>query len=197
MKTGMKAALALLLLMVLAGCSSTITKPDPGAWKLPKKEEASSGMIVGRLDMPGNKKENPEGLTLLLGDVWLYDLSKTIRMGPDLEDPDIMANNYFVFTNVKPGKYKLVSFFAGVRHGLYGEDGYTVDVKPGQIKFIGSYDYLEHKPTLWQTLRKTGTYGLRKAEHPTELEMFQWLERIGGGSGWEPAIRRRLQELGG
>jgi len=189
--------LCLVLAALFSGCSSTITKPNPAKWQLPHKEDAKSGMIIGRLDVPANKTENPEGLTLLLGNVMLSDLGKSVHFGPELQDPDIMSNNVFVFSNVKPGKYKMIAFYAGVNHGLYGESGFTVDVKPGQIKFLGSYDYIEHERTFFQRMRKTGTFGLRKATHPTELEIFQWLNSIGQGSGWEPAIRERILELGG
>ena len=185
------------LVAVLTGCSSTINKPDPMSWRLPHKSSPDSGMIIGRLEMPANKKENPEEHTLYLGNVMLNDLGKVVRMNYDLQDPDIMENNYFVFSNIKPGKYKMVAFFASVRHGLEGVDGYTVEVKPGQIAFLGSYDYIKNEPTLFQKLRKTGSFGLRKAQHPTELEMFQWLDRIGSGSGWELAINKRIQELRG
>lgn len=185
------------LVVVLTGCSSTINKPNPMTWKLPHKTSPDSGMIIGRLETPANKKENPEGHTLYLGNVMLNDVGKFVRMNYDLQDPDIMENNYFVFSNIKPGKYKMVAFFANIRHGLAGVDGYTVEVKPGQIAFLGSYDYIKNEPTLFQKLRKTGTFGLRKAQQPTELEMFQWLEKIGSGSGWESAIRKRIQELSG
>ena len=42
-----------------------------------------------------------------------------------------------------------------------------------------------------------GSYGLKQAAKPSELEMLQWLARVGNGSGWEPTVRQRIKELGG
>lgn len=186
---------------LLTGCGPT--KPDADHWRLPKKESASSGMIVGRLDYPDSKAENPDGLMLNLRNVEFHDVKQAVHFGNRGEENFILSNNYFVVPNLKPGTYRLASFRAGnVYHGFRKAD-HKFDVGPGQIKFVGSLDYAQHDPS---TLRKIGNalssyktleYSVKKAPHPTELEMFQWLNRIGAGSGWETAIQKRIRELGG
>lgn len=108
-----------------------------------------------------------------------------------------MANNYFVVPNLMPGTYRLISFRAGnLYHGLQDQDGFTYEVKAGQIKFIGSLDYLQYEQSVLQRVGKTLNYTVRKAQKPTELEMFRWLNTTSAGSGWEPIIKKRMLELG-
>lgn len=193
--------LSLAVVSLLTGCGPT--KPDAENWKLPKKDSATAGMIVGRLDYPDSKAENPDRLMLNLRNVEFRDVKQAVAFGNRGEENVIMANNYFVVPNLKPGTYRLVSFRAGnAFHGFRKAD-YKFDVGAGQIKFVGSLDYIGIEPS---TLRKIGNalsthksfeYFVKKAPHPTELEMFQWLNRVSAGSGWEPAIQKRIRELGG
>lgn len=185
---------------LLTGCGPT--KPDADHWRLPKKEGTGSGMIVGRLDFPDSKTENPDRLRLTLRNVELRNVAQAVSFGNKGEENFIMANNYFVVPNLKPGTYRLVSFYAGMYHQMRKAE-IKVEVPPGQIKFVGSLDYVQYEPG---TMRKIANamsnykqyeFGVKKAPHPTELEMFQWLNRISAGSGWEPAIQKRIRELGG
>ena len=69
----------------------------------------------------------------------------------------------------------------------------SFEVKPGEIKFIGSFDYVKNDRSVMESIKNTGTFTLRRASHPTEQEMFQWLKRVGAGSGWESSINRHIQ----
>lgn len=190
----------LALVVLLVGC--TYTKPYPEQWKLPKKENASAGMIIGRLDFPDSKAGNPDNLELKLRNVEFRNAAQAVTFGNKGEENFILANNYFIVPNLKPGTYRFTSFYAGMYHEMRKADVKVV-ISPGQIKFVGSFDYVQHDPS---TLRKIGNalstyktyeYLLKSAPHPTELEMFQWLNRISAGSGWEPAIQKRIRQLGG
>jgi hypothetical protein len=187
--------------LLLSGCS---TPPMAESWKLPKRENAESAMIIGRIDLPDNKKENPEEYDLYLDSVAFRSLEKAVYFNagnmPGGEDNFVMYdNNYFVVPNIKPGKYYFVGFATGdTFNTLPKEDDDVIEIKPGQIRFIGSFDYLSQEQGFLSRLAKlSGSYRLRPAKHPTELEMLQWLKRVGTGSGWEPAIKRRIRELGG
>ena len=189
------------LTALLFGCS-TYTKPYAEQWSLPKKANAGSGMIIGRIDFPDSKAENPENLTLKLRNVEFRNTAQAVSFGNKGEDNVILANNYFVVPNLKPGTYRFVSFYAGMYHGMRNAE-IKIEVPPGKIKFVGSFDYVQYEPG---TMRKVANamsnykqyeFGLKKAPHPTELEMFQWLNRISAGSGWEPEIQKRIRELGG
>lgn len=193
--------LNLALLALLAGCGPT--KPDADNWKLPKKQSASAGMLVGRIDYPDSKAENPDRLMLNLRNVEFRDVKQAVRFGNRGEENFILSNNYFVVPNLTPGTYRFISFRAGNVHHSMRDAKFTYDVGAGQIKFVGSLDYVDIDPS---TLRKIGNalsnykkfeYSVNKAAHPTELEIFQWLNRTSAGSGWEPAIQKRIRELGG
>ncbi len=189
-------AVGVAVVLLMTGCGPT--KPDPNTWVLPQKENASSGMIIGRLDFANNTKENPDHLVLNLKSVDFWNVAQAVHFGNAGEPHVVMTNNYFVVPNLKPGKYKLNSFYVGqVYHGLQEvASAFTFEVKPGEIKYVGAYDYLTYDQNFLQKVGKTFNYTVRKAQHPTELEMLQWLSRVGKGSGWEPAIRKRMQELG-
>src|SRR5512146_999802 len=198
--TAIRLAMALILVPVMAGCGTARYPIE--SWKLPAREAPESAMIFGRIEMPSNKGENPEGLELLLNDVnfqrWgkVYFHSGNVPRG---EDSYVMTNKYFVIPNVAPGKY----YFAGFQTGdVYNSLPYSADklieIKPGQLLFIGSYDYLDGSMSgLRRFFGVPGSYDLRASKSPTELEMLQWLSRAGAGSGWEGSINRRIRELGG
>ena len=181
------------VLSISVGCGTT--RPNAESWVLPKKESADSGMIIGFFDYPNNKKENPDGNKLYLLEVNFRTKEDRLfhKVGADNIAFD---NNYFVVPNLKPGKYYLTSFHAGK---LYNElprydERFAVQVKPGQITFFGSYDYLEYSRGFLGA--HSYTFDMRKTERPSELEMLQWLNRTGAGSGWEAVIRKRIRELG-
>ena len=180
-------------LSILTGCGST--KPPAESWSLPKRESVDSAMLIGRIDYPVKKKEAADENTVYLSEVNFMRKDK-VYFGngePNIE----LDNNYFVVPNIKPGKYWMMSFRTGKLFNqlpLY-EEKYLVDVKPGQIIYVGSYDLLIYDSSFLGA--HSYKFNIKKTERPTELEMFQWLNRIGTGSGWEPTIKKRLRELGG
>lgn len=186
--------------MALTGCSSALIAEQ---WKLPKKENAESAMIIGRIELPDNKAENPDAYHLYLNSVVVQSRGRVYFHGgymPSGEDNFVMNDtNYFVVPNIKPGKYYLAGFVTGdTYNSLPHKDEDAIEIKPGQIRFVGSLDYLEQKQgTFSKLVGLSGSYSLRPAKHPTELEMLQWLKRVGAGSGWESTIKRRIHELGG
>jgi len=190
--------LGLIVAAILAGCA---TLPDAEKWSLPKKESAESGMIIGRIDRPNNKKENPTGEKLDLYSVDYWNLDQHSYFASSGENNFVMDNRYFIIPNLKPGKYYLHGFLilskpyhvANYAESLTDKD--IIEVRAGEIKFAGSFDYFENDRSFIEKVKNTGTFGLRKAKHPAELGMFQWLSRVDAGSGWEAAIRKRLREL--
>ncbi|WP_019143029.1 hypothetical protein [Noviherbaspirillum massiliense] len=191
------AALAscLAIALSMAGCETV--KPEANSWRLPKKEGTDTGMIIGRLEYPSDPALNPDKLVLNLRNVEFRNEAQAVRFGNVGEESYIMDNNYFVVPNLKPGTYRLVSFRVGqLFHGLHREEGFTYEVKPGQIKYIGSLEYSQYQQSLLQKMGKTLNYSVTRVQHPTELDMLQWLNKASTGSGWEPAIRKRMLELG-
>jgi hypothetical protein len=168
----------------LIGCSHTRPKADE--WRLPIKESAESGLIMGRIDFPDNKDENPNGDKVYLSKVEFW---------PDDDGRGIaIDNNYFVLPNIKPGQYYLSTFKTGKINNVIPrfDENYKIEVMPGQIVYFGSYDYLSISD---KTFFRWGRSGLRKAENPSELDMLRWLYRRSIGTGWEQSIEARIKEV--
>jgi hypothetical protein len=192
--------LFLSMALVLSGCGTTRYAAE--SWKLPERKNPQSAIIFGRIEMPSNKQENPDGLVLRLNDVnfqrpgHVYFHAGNIPRG---EDNYVMTNKYFVIPDIPPGKYYFAGFTTGnVYNSLPYDKDKLIDVKPGQLLFIGSYDYLDGpRSGLREAFGIPGSYSLRPTKSPTELEMLQWLSRAAVGSGWEAAINKRIHALGG
>lgn len=191
----------LLLALLMAGCGTPTLKSD--AWNLPMKENAQSAMIIGRIDLPDNATENPKGEHLYLERVVVMSPTGAYICGgymPCGETNFIMNDkNYFVVPNLKPGKYYIRGFTTGdVYNSFPVDDKYAINLKAGEILFVGSFDYLD-KPqgTVSKFFGMPGSFGLRPAKHPTETEILHWLEHAGKGTGWEGNIRHTLAMMHG
>lgn len=194
-------AVCLCVVFALAGCA---TRPAVLAekWHLPKRASADSSLIIGRIDLPDNKEDNPKGYHLNLNRVVVQSWSKTYFGAGNMprgEGHYIMDDtNYFVVPIAQPGKYHVTGFITGdTFNSLSSKDDADINVRPGQIVFVGSFEYIDQQSALSKFAGLPGSYSLRNAKHPTELEMLQWLNRVSAGSGWETVIRQRIRELGG
>lgn len=191
------AALALSTLLI-AGCGTFDPRYSEDESNLPKKEAADSAMIIGRIAMPEDKKENPDELYLYLFSVVFtkegggYICRGTMPCG---EEAFTMYNNYFVVPNLKPGvKYYFQGFATGrVWNSLPVDYDKPIVLRPGQILFVGGHDYIDGGSGFFGP----GSFNLRPNKKPTELEALQWLYGRSGGSGWESTIASRIKALGG
>lgn len=189
-----KFSMLLLLTILLSSCGSVTIMPAE-SWKLPAKESAESAMIVGRIGLEGNKPLAMNAVTFgRRGKGYFH--GGTVPRG---EEEFLMDNSYFVIPNIQPGQYLFQGFFAnGSYNRLPADEKDLIDIKPGEIKFVGSFDYVEgNLSSLRKTFGVPGSFSLVSAQKPTELEMMRWLLRAGNGSGWEPAIKQRIKVLGG
>lgn len=181
--------------LTVVGCGGSRAIPAE-SWTLPAKKSPETAMFVGRIGRYGNDKQ------LILNFVTFQQWGKVYFYGghaPKGEKNFVMDNNYFVVPNVKPGKYWFAGFHAtGSYNSLPANKSDLIDIRPGQVKFVGSFDYIDGKSnTLREIVGIPGTFSLKSAAKPSELEMLRWLLRAGNGSGWEPAIKQRIRELGG
>jgi hypothetical protein len=156
--------------LLIAGCAMD-PRYSEDEWKLPKKGDAESAMIIGRIALPENKKENPDGRYL-----WLYSVVFVKEGGgyicggtmPCGEKAYTMYNSYFVVPNLKPGvKYYFRGFATGdVFNTLPIEPDKPIVLKPGQILFIGSHDYLDGKNNGAKLFfGMAGSYSLRPTDN--------------------------------
>lgn len=193
-----KSAFRVLVLVLATTLAACVSNPSAETWKLPRKASADSAMIIGRLDISRDKSENPDGDPLYLQTVNFMRHGKIYYFDGSGEKNYVLDNNYFVVPNIKPGKYYFRGFLTVHGFNVVTDDSKVdekslIEVKSGEIKFVGSFDYVKLRRSFSEKIRNTGTFQLRRVNRPTEQEMLQWLNRIGMGSGWEPAIRNRLQ----
>ena len=189
--------LSWIIVLTLVGCA---LNPKADAWKLPNRDSAKSAMIIGRLDMLHNKQGNPDDDRFILLSVDFRNRDTWYSMGGS-EENFVMDNHYYVVPNIKPGKYYFLGFDQGSAYNLVTDSSSVkdidlIEVKPGEIKYVGSLDYIKNDQSFFEKVKRTGTYSLSKATHPTELEMLQWLMQTAKGSGWEADIKKRMHELG-
>ena len=189
--------LSWIVALTLVGCA---LNPKADAWKLPNRDSTESAMLIGRLDVPHNKQGHSDGdeFILLSVDFKNRDTWYSMKRG---EESFVMDNHYYVVPNIKPGKYYFFGFDQGsvynfMTDGSTVKDSDLIEVKPGEIKYVGSLDYIKNDRSFFEKVKGTGTYSLSKATHPTELEMLQWLMQTAKGSGWEADIKKRMHELG-
>ncbi len=200
MATLNKGALALVCVLglLLSGCASNPRSAD--RWKMPKKEGAEMGMLIGRLDILHDKaKEGAYPRRFYLVSVDFKDADHGF-FSDGIQESYVMDNHYFVIPNLKPGKYYWWGFLAGNTYNSLSDGDpkpeEIIEVRPGEIRFIGSIDYIENHRSVWENIKHTGTFNLKLAQHPTELELLQWLAKASVGSGWEENIQKRMHQLG-
>lgn len=185
-------AIAIVVTLTLTGCGSSRFAQE--SWVLPKKKSDELGMIAGRIDHPVDKKLNPKGRVVYLSFVEFRQKEEKYLLLPTSMEATILDNNYFVLPNIKPGKYFLAGFQTGkILNSLPEENSYVVDVKPGEIAFYGSIDYII---TQRSGFFRSGEFSLRRAAKPTERDMLEWLYKHSAGSGWEASIRQQLGQKG-
>jgi hypothetical protein len=181
--------------LMLGGCGGTPIIPAE-SWTLPAKAKPETAMLIGRLGLPDNKHLNLQWVTVQeWGKMYMY--SGTVPKG---ETNFVMDNNYFVVPNLKPGKkYYFAGFAArGAYNSFPANKEDFIELKAGEVRFVGSFDYSEGSTnTLREVVRVPGTFSVKPAKQPSELEMLRWLLRVGNGSGWEPAVKQRIKQLGG
>jgi len=185
--------------LAVGGCGGPKIHPSQ-TWTLPTKKSPDSAMIIGRIGMQNDKQRI---LRLVTFQRWgkVYFHGGTVPRG----EPDyVMDNDQFVVPNLQPGRYYFVGFHAtGVFNNLPApsfpkpKPGELIELKPGEIRYVGSYDYIDGKlSTLRMSVGIPGSFSLKPAAKPSELDMLRWMLRNSNGSGWEPTIKRRIRELG-
>lgn len=154
------------------------------------QEGPETGAILGSIEMEGDKH-------LLLKGVNIMKKGKVYGgMGRQAlgERTVVLGDNRFIAPNVPPGTYFISGFDAGNVYHVFTPAQITYfEVKPGQLKFVGSFWYESKSSGVFVP----GSFSLKPAKTPSEMDMLRWLEGIGDGTGWEPSIAQRIRQLGG
>jgi len=109
----------------------------------------------------------------------------------------VYENGTFMAENLKPGKYVIAGFRAGKKNHFNlvrsEQQAYqrVIHVKPGELKYVGSYQIHVTKSRL---LGK-GKFEIEEILRPGERQVLRNLQVVTAGTGWQKMIERRLKEL--
>ena len=171
--------------MLALSCASG----PPIAIHVDEMKDPGLGMIYGQVRLP--EKD------------WLLNLVMIQRVGKVYagmglkglsEKVQVTRDGRFVAPNLKPGKYMLAGFVIGTSRDFLGKEAlnYTVEVKPGGLHYLGTYDYVMVRAA---NMVRPGSFDLkpdpRKATH---AELLTWAEEATRQTQWHGAVKRRLAE---
>lgn len=131
-------------------------------------------------------------------DVDFFEYGKTY-IRPFTKTPRVLVyeDGTFMAENLKPGKYVIAGFRAGKKNHFNlvrsEQQAYqkVIHVKPGEIKYVGSYQIYVTKSRL---LGK-GKFEVEEILRPGERQVLRNLQVVTEGTGWQKMIERRLKEL--
>ena len=169
-----------LLLSGLTACSSPMAPPDDVYSK-------KYAMIYGSV-------QAEERIT----EIDFYEYGKTY-IRPFTKSPRVLVYNdgTFMAENVRPGNYVIASFRAGKKNQFNlvrsKQQAYqrVIHVKPGEIKYVGSFQIHVTK----SRLIGKGDFEVEEVLRPGERQVPRNLHVVTEGTGWQKMIERRLKEL--
>jgi hypothetical protein len=171
------AILVSVLTFALASCGSQSIKP---------LDSEDSGAVIGNLKVPGGYR--------------YINLNKlgVVYAAPFKSPPQAFAdeNGNFIFENLSPGQYYLLNVSDG--HQVYQiatseaeVKKNLIDVKAGQIVFIGSLVFANIK----KPLLATSTFEITRANTPDEKTIIKELIPHAKNTGWDKRLEAKLRTL--
>jgi hypothetical protein len=163
-----------LAVVVLSAC--VIARPMNDTGPIRDRTSSGDGMIVGHLVFPGHEIQG----------VLLYE-DGTSYFGTEGRAPraHVFSNGDFVFENLKPVSYRILSFYSGGRtyavmtRETKDDPRHRYEVKPGAITYVGSYVVDENLT-------------ISRNDHPRFRDILERLLPAATGTYWQRAIRERL-----
>lgn len=149
-------------------------------------ESPELGMIFGNIQAP---ERVTEVVLRRYGKIYIRPFNRPPRVL-------IYKNGDFMAENLEPGSYILSEVStAGERYSLINQkiDAYQniVDLKPGDIKYMGSYRIFDFRPDDGRR-EKFEIMSMRK---PDERQVVKTLYERSLGTGWQDLLNKRLMEL--
>jgi len=180
MKRAIIAISLTLIVAFLSGCQSAAIKPVAGS---------DSSVAYGNITMPGNK---------VITRVMLYKVGE-VYAPPFKSSPQshTYTNGNFFFENLTPGKYYLVSFMSGNAVFYFNFQGMSdeeflkevaVDIKPGTVNYLGSYQVTGIEENLF----KTDTFDIKRSKKPNQTTILKHLKDVTKGTGWDKRFSRAM-----
>lgn len=165
------------VLALLAGCASA---------PVPQMEDASHGVIVGRIEAPTRVTE-----------VYLHQVGRPNLGGFNAPRATIQRSGTFIFVNLPPGRYYLAGFDDGLAPYWipYDKDALervTIRLGAGGLEYAGSFRVANVQDSPWFG---AGSFDLENLRQPDERAILLELRPIIEGTGWENRVDERLKAL--
>ena len=153
-------------------------------------DSPDKAMAYGNITIPGK----------VLTGVSLYKYGEIYA--PPFKSPPrshTYTNGNFLFENLAPGRYYLVSFMSGNNvyyfdySGIEKEDieKNLIDIKPGSVVYLGSYRVTGET----DHLLRQDTFDIEQVRDPSEKTILKHLQEVTAQTGWDVKISRRLKKL--
>lgn len=178
--TGMKILIITILVAIIAGCGAPGIKPVSG----PKAAAA-----YGNITMPAGN----------ITRVMLYKVGEVYA--PPFKSPPqshTYTNGNFFFEDLEPGKYFLMGFMSGQEAFYFNYTGIkeekfikevAVDIKPGSVIYLGSYEVTG----IDRNLFKTDTFDIKRSKTPTRDTILKHLKEATKGTGWDARFEKAMK----
>lgn len=170
---------ALFLALSLGGCA---TKPRP-PFEIKSPE---MGMIYGNIHIPGHE----------VTEIELRKYGK-LYIPPFITPPRVMIfrNGNFVAENLKPGSYYISRLLSHKTAYAIVKDErsayqYIINVEPGSIEYIGSFELVTTKLRLLNS-----DFKIKVKRHPSERAILKHMYEVTRGTGWQSRVDRRIKYL--
>jgi len=162
---------------VLSACAGTDAIVGPS--------DSTRGMIIGHFDY-SDSKYIVTAMTLDPAD------RVSVRFGGRGERVHIYNSGTFFADDLKPGKYRVAALFSGNTLLTLGKQKMEVTVRPGEIRYIGTYKLKLDDPKFFS---RTGGSIARTDRNPNEHELLVRVRELVKDTNWRPIIERRIAQL--
>jgi hypothetical protein len=175
-----KIVFSTMLAMVITVCGAAPIKPASGPM---------AAAAYGNISLPSG----------VISSVLLYKVGEGNK--PPTEWPHkghIFANGDFFFENVKPGTYFLKGFTAGKERfnfkygGVDAADSISkaaVEIKPGSISYMGSYDVVG----IDKRFKKGPDFEIVRSKTAVRILILKNIKEQSKSSGWDKQIERAMK----
>ena len=89
-----------------------------------------------------------------------------------------------VFANVEPGEYTIHGFGIGRTSFGLGEQRIKLTVRPGEIKYLGAYQYAPEGGLF------SNEFTFSRTSDPSDQTVLKWAIEATDGTDWNPRLRR-------
>jgi hypothetical protein len=180
----LRAAVLLLMILAISGCSTPLSAQRGDAVKLDAPSDANMGMIVGRLDDTSSENK--------ITYITIWDQKARARRGYEGIPVRMFPDGSFVAVNVVPGHYFVAELASGDHVAAITDMSVLqlLEVKPGKAAYWGTYKVEFKKGS--QTFGIPSRANMTKLDDHEKRKVFAEVLHAAKGSGWEKVVKASM-----